>query len=84
MWKRWWSGDERFYGFWNMAARGQGFSQLFAASNQLAKDRESSNEDVLGDFYGLLSDLLELTAGLRRRNSAIRTLQRNFRRLPAR
>ena len=47
------------------AARGQGFSQLFAASNQLAKDRESSNEDVLGDFYGLLSDLLELTAGLK-------------------
>jgi DNA polymerase-3 subunit delta' len=47
------------------AARGQGFSQLFAASNQLAKDRESSNEDVLGDFYGLLSDLLELSAGLK-------------------
>ncbi|HXJ12690.1 MAG TPA: NACHT domain-containing protein [Candidatus Limnocylindrales bacterium] len=47
------------------AARGQGFSQLFAASNQLAKDRESSSEDVLGDFYGLLSDVLELSAGLK-------------------
>jgi hypothetical protein len=47
------------------AARGQGFSQLFAATNQLAKDRESSYEDLLGDFYGLLSDLLELTAGLK-------------------
>jgi DNA polymerase III subunit delta' len=47
------------------AARGQGFSQLFAATNQLAKDRESSYEDLLGDFYGLLSDLLELSAGLR-------------------
>jgi DNA polymerase-3 subunit delta' len=47
------------------AARGQGFSQLFAATNQLAKDRESSYEDLLGDFYGVLSDLLELSAGLK-------------------
>jgi DNA polymerase-3 subunit delta' len=47
------------------AARGQGFSQLFAATNQLAKDRESSYEDLLGDFYGLLTDLLELSAGLK-------------------
>jgi DNA polymerase III subunit delta' len=47
------------------ASRGQGFSQLFAATNQLAKDRESPYEDLLGDFYGLLSDLLELTAGLK-------------------
>src|ERR1700722_36581 len=47
------------------SARGQGFSQLFAATNQLAKDRESSYEDLLGDFYGLLSDLLELSAGLK-------------------
>ena len=47
------------------AARGQGYSQLFAATNQLAKDRESSYEDLLGDFYGLLSDLLELSAGLK-------------------
>jgi DNA polymerase III subunit delta' len=47
------------------AARGQGFSQLFAATNQLAKDRESSYEDLLADFYGLLSDLLEATAGLK-------------------
>ena len=38
---------------------------LFAATNQLAKDRESSYEDLLGDFYGLLSDLLELSAGLK-------------------
>jgi len=47
------------------AARGQGFSQLFAATNQLAKDRESSHEDLLADFYGLLSDLMEMTAGLK-------------------
>ncbi len=47
------------------AARGQGFSQLFAATNQLAKDRESSYEDLLADFYGLLSDLIEMTAGLK-------------------
>ena len=47
------------------AARGQGFSQLFAATNQIAKDRESPYEDLLADFYGLLSDLLELSAGLK-------------------
>ncbi|HKM66269.1 MAG TPA: hypothetical protein VJX70_03810 [Candidatus Acidoferrum sp.] len=47
------------------AARGQGFSQLFAATNALAKDRESSYEELFADFYGILSDLLELTAGLK-------------------
>ena len=47
------------------SAHGQGFSQLFADTNRLAKDRESSFEDLLADFYGLLSDLLELTAGIK-------------------
>jgi hypothetical protein len=47
------------------AARGQGFSQLFADTAALAKDRESSFEDLLAVFYGLLSDLLELNAGIR-------------------
>ncbi|HXP23567.1 MAG TPA: hypothetical protein VN807_05480, partial [Candidatus Sulfotelmatobacter sp.] len=46
------------------AARGQGFAQLFADSSALAKDRGSSFEDLLAVFYGLLSDLLELTAGV--------------------
>jgi len=46
------------------AARGQGFAQLFADTNALAKDRESSFEDQIGVFYGLLSDLLELTSGI--------------------
>jgi len=46
-------------------AHGQGFSQLFADTSALAKDRESSFEDLLSIFYGLLSDLLELTAGVR-------------------
>lgn len=46
------------------AARGQGFAQLFADTSALAKDRESSFEELLAVFYGLLSDLLELTAGL--------------------
>jgi len=44
------------------AARGQGFAQLFADTSALAKDRESSFEDQLGVFYGLLTDLLELTS----------------------
>jgi DNA polymerase III subunit delta' len=47
------------------AARGQGFAQLFADTTALAKDRESSFEDLIAVFYGLLSDLLELQAGLR-------------------
>ena len=47
------------------AARGQGFSQLFADTAALAKDRESSFEELIGVFYGLLSDLLEISAGIR-------------------
>ena len=46
-------------------ARGEGFSQLFADTAALAKDRESSFEEQIQVFYGLLSDLLELTAGAR-------------------
>jgi DNA polymerase-3 subunit delta' len=44
------------------AARGQGFSQLFAGTAALAKDRTVSFEDQLGVFYSLLTDLLELTS----------------------
>ncbi len=47
------------------AARGQGFAQLFADTSALAKDRESSVEELSGVFYGLLSDLLELTSGVK-------------------
>ena len=47
------------------AARGQGFAQLFADTNALAKDREASSEELIAVFYGLLSDLLELTSGLK-------------------
>jgi DNA polymerase-3 subunit delta' len=45
------------------SARGQGFSQLFADTAALAKDRDSSFEEQLHVFYGLLADLLELTSG---------------------
>ena len=47
------------------AARGQGFAQLFADTSALAKDRESSFEEQLGTFYGLLTDLLELTSKIK-------------------
>jgi DNA polymerase III subunit delta' len=47
------------------AVRSQGFAQLFADTAALAKDRESSFEDLIAVFYGLLSDLLELQAGVR-------------------
>jgi DNA polymerase-3 subunit delta' len=44
------------------AAQGQGFAQLFSDTSALAKDRDSSFEDQIGVFYGLLTDLLELTS----------------------
>ena len=47
------------------AARGQGFAQLFADTSALAKDRDSSFEEQIGIFYGLLTDLLELTSKLK-------------------
>jgi DNA polymerase-3 subunit delta' len=47
------------------AARGEGFARLFADTAALAKDRESSFEDQIGVFYGLLTDLLELTSKTR-------------------
>src|SRR6202165_751958 len=46
------------------AARGEGFAQLFAETAALAKDRESSFEEQISVFYGLLSDLLELPSGV--------------------
>src|SRR5437763_3420360 len=44
------------------AAQGHGFAQLFSATPALAKDRNSSFEDQLGVFFGLLTDLLEITS----------------------
>jgi DNA polymerase-3 subunit delta' len=44
------------------AARGQGFSQLFADTSALAKDRTFSFEEQIAVFYSLLTDLLELTS----------------------
>jgi DNA polymerase III subunit delta' len=46
------------------AAKGQDFSQLFAATAALAKDKESSFDEQIAIFYGLLTDLLEVTAGI--------------------
>ena len=46
------------------AARGEGFAQLFADTSALAKDRDSSFEEQIQVFYGLLNDLLELTSGM--------------------
>jgi DNA polymerase-3 subunit delta' len=48
------------------AARGEGFAQLFADTAALAKDRESSFEEQIHVFYSLLSDLLEITSGVKR------------------
>jgi DNA polymerase-3 subunit delta' len=47
------------------AARGRDFSQLFAATAALAKDKEASFEEQLAIFYGLLSDLLEVTSRIK-------------------
>jgi DNA polymerase III subunit delta' len=56
------------------AARGQGFSQLFADTAALAKDKETSFEEQLQVFYGLLGDLLQITSGVKQpalRNAAL-------------
>ena len=56
------------------AAKGQGFAQLFAETSVIAKDREDSFEAQLAVFYGLLTDLLELTSGMKQpvlRNPAL-------------
>jgi DNA polymerase III subunit delta' len=53
------------------AARGQGFKELFAETSALAKDRDFPFEELIAIFYGLLSDLLELTS------SAKSTMLRN-------
>ena len=47
-----------------IAARGQGFAQLFADTAALAKNRETPFDEQLVVFYTLLTDLLELTAGV--------------------
>jgi DNA polymerase-3 subunit delta' len=47
------------------AARGQAFAQLFADTSALAKDHDSSFEDQISVFYGLLTDLLELTSKIK-------------------
>ena len=44
------------------AAQGQDFAQLFSDTSALAKDRDFSFEEQLGVFYGLLTDLLEITS----------------------
>jgi DNA polymerase III subunit delta' len=44
------------------AAQGHGFAQLFSDTSALVKDRDSSFEDQISVFYGLLTDLLEITA----------------------
>ena len=47
------------------AADAQGFAQLFADTAALAKNRDTSFEVQLAAFYTLLTDLLELTAGVK-------------------
>jgi DNA polymerase-3 subunit delta' len=47
------------------AARGQAFAQLFADTSALAKDHDSSFEDQISVFYGLLTDLLELSSKIK-------------------
>jgi DNA polymerase-3 subunit delta' len=57
------------------ASRGEEFAQLFAQTAALAKDRDIPFEDHLSIFYSLLSDLLEITSGIRTpriRNAAVR------------
>jgi DNA polymerase III subunit delta' len=45
------------------AATGERYSEIFAATAQLAKQEEESFENVLSLFYSLLTDLLEVSEG---------------------
>ncbi len=47
------------------AAAGRDFSQLFAATAALAKDKDASFDEQIDIFYGLLSDLLEVTSSIK-------------------
>jgi DNA polymerase III subunit delta' len=47
------------------ATRGDAFAPIFAQTAILAKDKEVSFEDQLSVFYSLLSDLLEISSGIR-------------------
>jgi DNA polymerase-3 subunit delta' len=47
------------------AARGEEFAQIFAQTSAIAKDREISFDAQLAVFYSLLTDLLELSSGIR-------------------
>lgn len=44
----------------DQAATGESFSEIFAATTQLAKQEKESFENILDLFYSLLTDLLEL------------------------
>src|SRR5271170_3317504 len=50
------------------AAAGRDFSQLFAATAAIAKDKDASFDEQIDIFYGLLSDLLEVTARIKAPN----------------
>jgi DNA polymerase-3 subunit delta' len=45
------------------AVRGKGYREIFAATAQLAKNEKESFENILGLFYSLVADLLELSQG---------------------
>ena len=50
--------------FLDRASRGEEFGQVFAQAAAIAKDKNFSFEDQLAVFYSLLSDLLEISAGI--------------------
>ncbi|MFY9690829.1 MAG: hypothetical protein WA369_18865 [Candidatus Acidiferrales bacterium] len=47
----------------DQAASGQGFSDIFASTAQLAKQEQESFENILSLFYSVLTDLLENSFG---------------------
>ncbi|HEX4002014.1 MAG TPA: hypothetical protein VHX36_05160 [Candidatus Acidoferrales bacterium] len=47
----------------DQSVSGQGFSDIFASTAQLAKQEQESFENILGLFYSVLTDLLENSFG---------------------
>jgi DNA polymerase III subunit delta' len=60
------------------AAAGRDFSQLFAATAALAKDKDASFDEQIDIFYGLLSDLLEVTSRIKAPNLRNQPLTREL------
>src|SRR5215470_3654381 len=62
----------------DQAATGENYSEIFAATTQLAKQEKESFENILRLFYSLLTDLVELSESPKRSHSRNPDLKREL------